>query len=217
VRVRAPFVVVALAGCGGGRAPDPSPPQKTVATAPPAPSPTPSKSAVVDTDGDRIPDDVDKCPTEPETYNGVDDDDGCPDAPKVVIVTSNPPAIERLRFKKGAAKPVPESIAILDAVAAVMKDHAEVELLQLEGHASSEKDPVKLSQQRADAIRAELEVRGIAGKRLRTKGFGAHCPLGSDPDSDRRVDLKIVTQSGKPTGVSLGCPAATAAGVVSDP
>jgi outer membrane protein OmpA-like peptidoglycan-associated protein len=33
-----------------------------------------------DTDGDGIPDALDKCPMEPETVNGFDDDDGCPDA-----------------------------------------------------------------------------------------------------------------------------------------
>src|SRR5262249_47037188 len=32
-----------------------------------------------DTDGDGIPDRLDRCPTEPETFNGVADDDGCPE------------------------------------------------------------------------------------------------------------------------------------------
>ncbi len=34
---------------------------------------------VADADGDRILDDDDQCPTEPETYNGYEDEDGCPD------------------------------------------------------------------------------------------------------------------------------------------
>src|SRR5262245_36537051 len=33
----------------------------------------------IDTDGDGIPDYLDKCPLEPETVNGVADDDGCPE------------------------------------------------------------------------------------------------------------------------------------------
>ncbi|MBX3187945.1 MAG: DUF4139 domain-containing protein [Labilithrix sp.] len=41
--------------------------------------------AQADRDGDGIPDDVDKCPDEPETFNGQDDDDGCPDRGRVVI------------------------------------------------------------------------------------------------------------------------------------
>jgi OmpA-OmpF porin, OOP family len=32
-----------------------------------------------DTDGDGIPDRLDQCPLEPETKNGIDDDDGCPE------------------------------------------------------------------------------------------------------------------------------------------
>ena len=32
-----------------------------------------------DRDGDGVADDVDKCPGEPEDYDGFQDDDGCPD------------------------------------------------------------------------------------------------------------------------------------------
>jgi outer membrane protein OmpA-like peptidoglycan-associated protein len=35
--------------------------------------------APVDTDGDGIPDDRDQCPTEPEDFDGFEDEDGCPD------------------------------------------------------------------------------------------------------------------------------------------
>ena len=34
---------------------------------------------VLDRDGDGIPDDVDKCPNEPEDFDGFEDEDGCPD------------------------------------------------------------------------------------------------------------------------------------------
>jgi OmpA-OmpF porin, OOP family len=40
----------------------------------------PSGCPAGDTDGDGLNDDIDKCPKEPETVNGVADDDGCPDA-----------------------------------------------------------------------------------------------------------------------------------------
>ena len=39
----------------------------------------PAKPAVLDTDGDGIPDDKDKCPNEPEDKDGFQDADGCPD------------------------------------------------------------------------------------------------------------------------------------------
>lgn len=48
-----------------------------VAQAPPPPPPEPETPK--DTDGDGIVDALDACPTMPETVNGVDDDDGCPE------------------------------------------------------------------------------------------------------------------------------------------
>jgi outer membrane protein OmpA-like peptidoglycan-associated protein len=41
----------------------------------------PARHVVGDRDGDGIPDDVDKCPNDPENYNGYQDNDGCPDDP----------------------------------------------------------------------------------------------------------------------------------------
>jgi DNA-binding XRE family transcriptional regulator len=42
-----------------------------------------STKSSTDRDGDGIPDSVDRCPDQPENYNGVSDDDGCPDAAQV--------------------------------------------------------------------------------------------------------------------------------------
>lgn len=38
-----------------------------------------TRHAPADYDGDGIPDATDRCPTRPETQNGFQDDDGCPD------------------------------------------------------------------------------------------------------------------------------------------
>ena len=48
---------------------------------PPAPPVTDQAEAVDDTDGDKdgIPDRLDRCPAEPETVNGIADEDGCPE------------------------------------------------------------------------------------------------------------------------------------------
>jgi OOP family OmpA-OmpF porin len=55
---------------------DLSPPQKCAERGFEEPTPAPG-----DRDGDGIPDNVDKCPDEPENYNGYQDEDGCPDDP----------------------------------------------------------------------------------------------------------------------------------------
>jgi hypothetical protein len=57
----------------------------TPAAPAPAATPTPAQtpvagSAIADRDHDGIPDADDKCPDQPETVNGVNDDDGCPDS-----------------------------------------------------------------------------------------------------------------------------------------
>lgn len=62
---------------------------------------------VTDRDNDRIPDNVDKCPDQPETYNGRHDDDGCPEAPATLAVTVNyqgkPVTGADIELKGGAA------------------------------------------------------------------------------------------------------------------
>ena len=72
---------------------------------------------------------------------------------------------------------------------------------------------------RAKAVREAVAKKGIEESRLRSMGYGDYCPL--DPakneaayEKNRRVEFKIVRKDGQPTGVVLGCDAATAKGVV---
>lgn len=66
-----------------------------------------------DADRDRIVDVNDKCPTDPENYNGFEDEDGCPDTGRVVVTAANIVILENSPGKKptpakpkeGAAKP----------------------------------------------------------------------------------------------------------------
>src|SRR5262249_59256733 len=65
-----------FSGKGGGGPPPAAPPPPPPPAHPPVPPPTlPPK----DTDGDGIPDVLDKCPNEPEDKDGFQDMDGCPD------------------------------------------------------------------------------------------------------------------------------------------
>jgi outer membrane protein OmpA-like peptidoglycan-associated protein len=124
--------------------------------------------------------------------------------------------VELVTFEKGSAKVRPESKALLDEIAAVLVAHPEIELLQLEGH-SVAGESAHVSQARADAVLDALVARGIAKTRLRAKGFVAHCPRFPNPEPrNRRVELKVAKLSGAPRD-GLGCEAATAAGIVSEP
>lgn len=65
----------------GGAAPQPRPksaPGDSGGVAPPRPKAAPS-GAAGDADGDGIPDNIDKCPNDPEDKDGHQDEDGCPD------------------------------------------------------------------------------------------------------------------------------------------
>lgn len=68
---------------------------------------------IQDSDKDGIPDNIDKCPLEPETFNQYQDDDGCPDEvpepedkipPEVDIVVSptSPTTLDKIQFEAKA-------------------------------------------------------------------------------------------------------------------
>jgi hypothetical protein len=56
-----------------------------------------------DRDADGIPDDLDKCPDAPETYNGFEDQDGCPDKGRVVVTEERTVDLSKTEAKKDAA------------------------------------------------------------------------------------------------------------------
>lgn len=65
--------------------PDTAPVATTPSTVAPPSTITPKVVAPKDTDGDGITDDKDQCPTEAETKNNYQDDDGCPDSAPAVV------------------------------------------------------------------------------------------------------------------------------------
>jgi outer membrane protein OmpA-like peptidoglycan-associated protein len=178
-----------------------------------------------DNDKDQIPDVSDKCPNDPETYNGFEDEDGCPDKGSVIIQDNNIVILEKIKFKTASAEILPESNAILDAVATTINHHPEFELMEIAGHAderSSDQYNLRLTQDRVNSVMAALVQRGVERGKLRSKGYGEYCP--EDPghndaawEKNRRVEFKIVKTKDGPTGVELGCPNATAHGVAPDP
>ncbi len=178
-----------------------------------------------DNDKDGILDAVDKCPQEPEVYNGVQDDDGCPEA-KVIIATSNPPALlDQIRFEPGTATLAKESMPVMHAIASVLRDNPQILLLQVDGHTDEHgalDANVKLSLARAKAVIAVVVTDGIDPARLRPMGYGSYCPV--DPAHtleawkvNRRVELKLMRTTDGPTNVVSGCPEATAHGLSSPP
>ena len=92
-----------------------------------------------------------------------------------------------------------ESNALLDEVAQVMIDHPELVRLRIEGHTDSRGEAaynLQLSKDRAAAVKAYLQGKGVAPDRLESEGYGETKPLmrgesAAAWEKNRRVDFFI--------------------------
>ncbi len=174
-----------------------------------------------DNDKDGIPDVRDKCPNQPETYNGYQDEDGCPDKGNVILQGNDLIILQKVMFKTGSAEILPESNAILDAVATTVIHHPEFTLLEVQGHADERSDDeynLRLTRARAEAVVEALTRRGVPRNHLRHMGYGEYCPI--DPahnpvawEKNRRVEFKVLRTQDGPTGAEVGCALARSKGV----
>ena len=89
-------------------------------------------------DQDRIPDLDDMCPNEPETYNGKDDVDGCPDQGDVVLTGTDIKILKKVYFEYDSAVIKEVSFDILDAVAATVINNPQIDLIEVQGHADDQ-------------------------------------------------------------------------------
>ena len=163
-----------------------------------------------DTDGDGFRDDQDACPQE----KGVDDPDptkrGCP---KLVRVTENEIIIlEQVQFDTGKATIKAVSDALLDGVAAVMKEHPEILKIEVQGHTDStgsKQINTKLSDDRAKSVRDALVKRGVEANRFLAKGYGPAVPIGDNKtpegkQKNRRVQFIVLEKAAKVPAVPPG-------------
>ncbi len=108
-------------------------------------------------------------------------------------------ALEPIQFASGSAIIQSESAETLDEAAAFLNDNPEV-AVEIGGHTDSrgsEASNQALSQARADAVKDELEERGVANE-LRAVGFGER-RLRVDPDDtpeaqqeNRRIEFRVL-------------------------
>ena len=152
-----------------------------------------------DEDKDGIPDRDDKCPREPETKNGYQDQDGCPDAlPRKIKRFKG--IIEGIRFELDSDKIRKSSHRTLDAAGKVLQEYEDLRLL-IRGHADetgTDEYNLDLSRRRAEMVKAYLVDKGIPEARLRTEGVGSREPLAegrgaSARAKNRRIEFRIIT------------------------
>jgi outer membrane protein OmpA-like peptidoglycan-associated protein len=157
----------------------------------------------VDSDGDGFVDRVDQCPFEPETFNDVDDDDGCPDEPAALaaLVGDKIVIYEPVLFERDQSTVDKRSYKLLSSVAHILQAHAEIVKLRIEGHVDSKIPPfegLELSRARAAAVRHWLVDHGkVDGTRLAAQGFGADRPIADNRDfvgraKNRRIEFVVM-------------------------
>jgi outer membrane protein OmpA-like peptidoglycan-associated protein len=151
----AAVLVMSLAGCAG---------QQTPTTIP-------------DSDGDGVPDDIDKCPNTPKgvKVNAI----GCWELRDVNFDVD---------------KAVIKNPQVLDEMVAILKINPTMtgEVRGYTDSTDSLEHNQKLSEARAKAVRDYLIKQGIAPERIRAKGFGPTQPVASNDTAEGRTQNRRV-------------------------
>ena len=156
-----------------------------------------------DTDGDGIRDDVDACPKEKGKPNEDPEKHGCPVA--VRVTETEIQILQQVQFDTGKATIKRASDGLLDEVAGVLKDHPEIIKIEVQGHTDNRGSASfnrRLSQNRANSVRAALVARGIAEERLVPKGYGPDSPIADNKTAtgrqqNRRAQFVILEKAPK--------------------
>jgi outer membrane protein OmpA-like peptidoglycan-associated protein len=145
-----------------------------------------------DTDGDGVDDSKDKCPG---TAAGTRvDAAGCP----ILFTEARTPVILRgVTFETGKSALKPESYTVLDIVAASLVANPDIRI-EIAGHTDNTGSAAtneRLSQSRAEAVRAYLASKGVAPDRMVAKGYGPSVPVATNATvagraQNRRVELR---------------------------
>jgi outer membrane protein OmpA-like peptidoglycan-associated protein len=88
----------------------------------------------------------------------------------------------------------PESMGALNEIAKLMKEHSDLRF-EIDGHTDSDGKAdanLKLSQERAEAVKTKLVEMGIDEARLTTKGFGATKPIDKNDTAEGKANNRRV-------------------------
>src|SRR5678815_3030904 len=165
----------------------------------------------IDNDNDRILDKDDQCPMKDgekpeetkETYNGVDDTDGCPDRGRVVVTDTKIEILDKIYFEFDKAIIKSQSYPILDAVASTLEGNPDIQKVEIQGHTDEQgvdSYNLDLSDRRAAAVRKYLVDKGVDATRLQSQGYGEKVPLDKHHNQEawaknRRVEFLILKRA----------------------
>lgn len=99
-----------------------------------------------------------------------------------------------IRFDVNKASLRPESMGVINEIAALMKDHPDLKF-SVEGHTDSDGDNdfnQSLSEQRAKTVVATLKKLGISSDRLQSKGWGESKPIDTNDTPEGKANNRRV-------------------------
>ena len=113
--------------------------------------------------------------------------------------------LQQVQFDTGKATIKEASYSLLGEVAAVLQEHPEIKVIEVQGHTDSsgvKRLNMRLSQARAESVMKALVARGVAPERLLAKGYGPDKPIADNGTADgrqknRRVQFTIVEKAQK--------------------
>lgn len=169
-------------GCTGWEVPYDCTPSTPVA------APAPAAVPPADTDGDGVADAIDKCAGTPSGL--AVDAAGCVEIEKIVL--------RGVSFELGSARLLPAASETLRTVAAAMRASPGV-TVEVGGHTDATGASVpnqRLSERRAQSVKAFLVGEGVAADRLTAKGYGESEPVDSNDTrtgraNNRRVAFRV--------------------------
>lgn len=110
------------------------------------------------------------------------------------ITTSGKYVARGIKFDYNKSTLKPESMGEINRITALMKSHPELKF-EIGGHTDNDGDAaynLTLSQQRADAVKAQLLTQGIDAARLTTKGYGTTKPMADNATAEGKANNRRV-------------------------
>jgi outer membrane protein OmpA-like peptidoglycan-associated protein len=122
-----------------------------------------------------------------------------PEKPAVTVTRQEVKLSRKVHFQHDSAEILPDSMSLLQEAAQVIKEHAEIRGIEVQGHTDNTGLPAyntRLSQERAQAVVDALVKLGVDADKLVAKGYGADKPLvpnltDFNRAKNRRVQLVI--------------------------
>ena len=148
---------------------------------------------VPDGDGDGLNDEEDKCPTIP----GPRENNGCPATLEAYKFDAR-----KVQFVTGSATLTADALKELDRGIAILNEHPELTKVSIEGHTDntgSDALNLKLSERRANAVKAYFVKKGLSADRFETIGKGESEPIADNKTAagraaNRRVVFKVANE-----------------------